>query len=280
MPTPLSPCSSQEIIPISPPIQSTSKLPPKSAYKPIASVAAGEHHDRKGKRKMRAEEEEIQRERSRKLSRAQVTAQMVGLQVHSPYALTKENVDVDAGKGCQSNHELRSALEDGLLRLVRNGTPAIESWGWKCRGEELLGYEEGEDGGSGARKGKRTDILAGCVFYLNGSTGPKVSNLQLQNMIAQNGGRHSPHATSSCTHIIANGGLSGTKTQKYIDGQGGRGGLKRLKVIRADWVLDCVDKGYRLSEAGYGMIDDPSQPNLFKAFGVKPKLESEVSDSR
>lgn len=36
---------------------------------------------------------------------------------------------------------------------------------------------------------QKTSILAGCVFYINGSTGPKVSNLQLQNIITSNGGR-------------------------------------------------------------------------------------------
>jgi hypothetical protein len=35
---------------------------------------------------------------------------------------------------------------------------------------------------------QKTAILSGCIFYLNGSTGPKVSNLQLQNIITSNGG--------------------------------------------------------------------------------------------
>lgn len=86
----------------------------------------------------------------------------------------------------------------------------------------------------------------------------------------------------SCTHIIANGGLSGTKTQKWIDGQGGRGLAKRMKVINVDCkspifrhghsgrknrglingqgVLDSVEKGKRVSEVGYGMIEDPVRP--------------------
>ena len=57
-------------------------------------------------------------------------------------------------------------------------------------------------------------------------------------------------------------------------------------------MLDCVERGMRMSEAGYGVIEDPvsplsgrvnraetreqSQATLFEAFGVKPKLELEV----
>jgi hypothetical protein len=97
---------------------------------------------------------------------------------------------------------------------------------------------------------------------------------------------------SSCTHVIANGGLSGSKTQKWIDGQGGRGGLKRLKVVRVEWVLDSVEKGCRLSEVGYGVIENPvimlqgllslcadiqSQKSLLDAFGVRPKNEERGS---
>lgn len=38
---------------------------------------------------------------------------------------------------------------------------------------------------------QETDLFKGCVFYINGSTGPRVSNLQAQHIITQNGGRFS-----------------------------------------------------------------------------------------
>lgn len=89
----------------------------------------------------------------------------------------------------------------------------------------------------------------------------------------------------SCTHILANGGLSGTKTQKWIDGQGGRGLAKRMKVVKVDCelslqffvllrscvdmegVLDSVEKGKRVSEAGYGVIDDPVSAPICRPTG-------------
>jgi hypothetical protein len=122
-----------------------------------------------------------------------------------------------------------------------------------------------------------------------------------------------PIQGGSCTHIIANGGLSGTKTQKWINGQGARGLAKRMKVVTTDCeysitilvlsrksrylrliliigILDSVENGKRVSEAGYGVIQDPvshfrieftlvvelmdeSQNNLFTAFGTRPKVE-------
>ena len=39
--------------------------------------------------------------------------------------------------------------------------------------------------------------------------------------------------SSSCTHILAEN-LSGSKTQKWIDSQAGRGGAKRTKVVSVD----------------------------------------------
>jgi hypothetical protein len=89
-----------------------------------------------------------------------------------------------------------------------------------------------------------------------------------------------PIQGGSCTHIIANGGLSGTKTQKWINGQGARGLAKRMKVVTTDCeysttilvlsrksrylrlilitgILDSVENGKRVSEAGYGVIQDP-----------------------
>lgn len=96
------------------------------------------------------------------------------------------------------------------------------------------------------------------MFYINGSTGPRVSNLQTQHLITSHGGRfvyvlplclgqsaphaasydscvdtHRPMQSSSCTHILAQN-LSGSKTQKWIDGQAGRGGAKRTKIVRID----------------------------------------------
>jgi hypothetical protein len=57
--------------------------------------------------------------------------------------------------------------------------------------------------------------------------------------------------SASCTHIIASGGLSGTKTQKWIDGQGGRGSMKRTKVVKVDCESMSMVQEIELMEKGY-----------------------------
>ena len=124
-----------------------------------------------------------------------------------------------------------------------------------------------------------SELFKGCVFYLNGSTGPKVSNLQVQHLITANGGRfmwvylspttfklfliisgYRAMCNASCTHIVASGGLSGSKTQKWINGQAGRGASKRTKVVKIDcpfpskifdvWSADNVDRDNGLRREG------------------------------
>ncbi|CAK9784034.1 hypothetical protein CC85DRAFT_281941 [Cutaneotrichosporon oleaginosum] len=124
-------------------------------------------------------------------------------------------------------------------------------------------------------RAKTNSILAGCTIAINGHTGP-VSNLQLQNLITSNGGRFAPHQHSGCTHVVAER-LAGGKTQKIINGAGGRGASRRAKIVKVQWVLDSVAAGKRLSEAGYMVISDPSQNSLFTTLGVKPKAEMRVN---
>ncbi|GMK54985.1 hypothetical protein CspeluHIS016_0200410 [Cutaneotrichosporon spelunceum] len=118
---------------------------------------------------------------------------------------------------------------------------------------------------------KTRNTLVGCTIAINGHTGP-LSNLQLQNLITSNGGRFAPHLHGGCTHVVAER-LAGGKTQKVIDGQGGRGASRRAKIVKVQWVIDSVASGKRLSEAGYMVIADPTQKSLFTALGVKPNAE-------
>ncbi|OCF44148.1 hypothetical protein I317_01940 [Kwoniella heveanensis CBS 569] len=196
-----------------------------------------------------------QRVELNKKTRAQVTQRMLYTRGKEVNPVTNSDLytRTDHFVSCSTGHQQsnRSGAGEG-------------SWTyWKVRSAQM----------NNQAREQQTSIFSGCTIYINGSTGPKVSNLQVQHLISSNGGRLAPTQSSSCTHIIANGGLSGTKTQKWIDGQGSRGASRRAKVIKVEWVLDSVEKGVKLSEAGYGMVEDPSQPNLFKTLGIKPKLE-------
>ncbi|WWC89887.1 uncharacterized protein L201_004815 [Kwoniella dendrophila CBS 6074] len=300
MPTPLSPSSSQEIIPISPPPTSYLKggLSKSSSSKTdytksaklsstassnVASTSSSSSltsrsmiNDRKGKGKatvttttnwrnidkedkLKRKQIDNQRDELSKKSRSQVTERMLNTRGKDLNPITNSDLysRTDHFVSCSTGHQQSN----------RGGGSSGAQTYWQIRSGQI----------NDQARTKQTDIFKGCVIYLNGTSGPKVSNLQLQHLISSNGGRIAPLQSSSCTHIIANYGLSGTKTQKHIDGQGKRGASRRAKVVKIEWILDSVEKGQKLSEAGYGMIEDPSQPNLFKTLGVKPKLESEIT---
>ncbi|WWC69341.1 uncharacterized protein I206_103279 [Kwoniella pini CBS 10737] len=303
MPTPLSPSSSQEIIPISPPTSSIIKKGsfvksksskslidlsesldfkyndsendiPSSSSKNEKQKYDSNQINRKNKTRITSSthwskkdlEDNIkrkaidnQREELNKKSRFQITQRMLSTRGKDLNPITNSDLysRTDHFVSCSTGHQQSN----------RGGGSEGSMTYWQVRSAQV----------NDQARTKQTDILKGCLIYLNGSSGPKLSNLQMQHLISSNGGRIAPLPSSSCTHVIANGGLSGSKTQKHIDGQGKRGASRRPKVVKVEWLLDSIQKGQRLSEAGYGMVDDPSQPNLFKTLGVKPKAESELA---
>ncbi|WVR05304.1 hypothetical protein IAU60_002318 [Kwoniella sp. DSM 27419] len=306
MPTPLTPSSSQGIVAISPPPSSQRLNKPRQPIascststsrnkdssrvldtksiellytaKPVTSVSIEaltpappsrpsrqlRKADPFGYREFETEEKrsakrranEAEREQLSKKSRAQVTERMLNTRGRDVNPVTNSDLYT------RTDHFVSSAT--GHQQSNRSGASEGAMKYWHVRTAQMNDQ---------ARK-QETTIFKGCLIYINGSTGPKVSNLQVQQMISSNGGRITPLQSSACTHIIANGGLSGTKTQKWIDGQGSRGASRRAKVVKVEWILDSVEQGIKLSEAGYGVVEDPSQPSLFKTLGVKPKVET------
>ncbi|RXK36897.1 hypothetical protein M231_05871 [Tremella mesenterica] len=264
--SPLTPTSSQEIILLSPPQASSSTLTATALPKPVAFQPSPElktkivRHIKDDKSlplkpEKRSRMISDDREREAKMARSRQTERMMTTLGKSNNPITNSDL--------YSRTEHFVSCATGHQQSNRGGGSAGAATYWEVRNAKMA--EQVRE--------KKTSILAGCVMYINGSTGPKVSNLQLQHLITQNGGRFVPLQSSSCTHIIA-GNLSGTKAQKHINGQGGRGASRRAKVVRVDWVLDSIDKGMKVSEAGYSVIHDPSQTNLFNAFGTRPKAEN------
>jgi hypothetical protein len=95
-------------------------------------------------------------------------------------------------------------------------------------------------------------IFAGLTVYLNGSTAPLVSDHRLKQLVAQHGGNMSIMlGRRTTTHVVigedCGGGLAHGKIQKEVTTVGGKG----IKYVTAQWVLDSVEKGVRLSEARY-----------------------------
>ncbi|KAF7578278.1 BRCT domain containing protein [Pyrenophora tritici-repentis] len=103
-------------------------------------------------------------------------------------------------------------------------------------------------------------IFTGLCFYINGSTAPLVSDHKLKQLLAAHGARHSiALGRRTVTHVIlgtvtgnggADGGLAATKMQKEIARSGG----KAVKFINAEWVLDSIKAGRRLTESRYSPL--------------------------
>ncbi|ORY28262.1 BRCT domain-containing protein [Naematelia encephala] len=288
MPSPLSPSSSQEIIAISPPLPppSTSKassskisldtldggttLPKPALWDPPVElrgkmVRAVRAYDERvdiqsGKQKAGKGETERERKRAVGAGRARQTEIMMNTLGKGVNPIT--NSDLYS----RSDHFVSCAT--GHQQSNRGGGSSGATTYWEVRNAKMA--EQARE--------KTSELFRGCVFYINGSTGPRLSNLQLQHIITSNGGRFTATQNGSNTHIIANGGLSGSKTQKHINGQGGRGASRRAKVVRVEWVLDSLERGIKLSEARYGMIKDPTQNSLLSAWGSNSNDENHVKE--
>jgi hypothetical protein len=92
----------------------------------------------------------------------------------------------------------------------------------------------------------QTKLFSGLVFYLNGSTGPLVSDHKLKQLIASHGGTLSISlGRRTVTHVIlgtanglqgrghigAGGGLAASKMHKEIVKKGG----KSVRFVKAEW---------------------------------------------
>ncbi|KIW05488.1 uncharacterized protein PV09_03372 [Verruconis gallopava] len=119
---------------------------------------------------------------------------------------------------------------------------------------------DGEDTMPGASR----QVFKNLVFFINGSTAPLVSDHRLKFLISAHGGRISlAHMRRTVTHVIvgipmghpthgkgAGGALASVKIQREMARSRG----KCVHFVNAQWVLDCVQAGKRLNEAGYECV--------------------------
>lgn len=102
-----------------------------------------------------------------------------------------------------------------------------------------------------------TNIFQHCVFYINGSTMPLISDHKLKYLIAQHGGiTNIALGRKTVTHVIlgtpngkggVGGGLSGRKIQQEVEKVRGKG----VKFIGVEWLLESIKAGKRLPEARF-----------------------------
>ncbi|TXT13667.1 hypothetical protein VHUM_01034 [Vanrija humicola] len=252
MPSP--PPSSPEIICISPPTipgkPTSSKPASPTAHGRAARAAAIRAAVSSSSSSPYAAPSSSRRKVTSSQSRSRVTERMLNSMTSDDNPITHSNAfaNTDHVHSCSTGHQQRGG-DRGFWATARD-------LGLKPEGEKHTYWSVRTAKVEAGAREKLTPHSAGCVIAINGPTGPKVSNLQLQNLITANGGRFAPHIHSGCTHVVAER-LSGSKSQKYINGQGSRGASRRSQVVKVEWVLDCVAKGRRISEAGYSSVEDP-----------------------
>jgi len=121
----------------------------------------------------------------------------------------------------------------------------------------------------------KSDLFAGCTIYINGYTGPRISDLELKRLIATHGGNVSYHCTSACTHVLVTTGLSGSKSQKFLDSSSCLRGGKR-KVVRVDCELNLFSCTLEFGGVDQTLIDKGSWTRSHKA-GNCPKPTTALS---
>lgn len=92
-------------------------------------------------------------------------------------------------------------------------------------------------------------IFNGCVFYLDGYMGAKMSDHSLRRVLTQNGGRLSMYLQKTrITHVLlsSGGALANSKIRKEVEGL-----RNRVKFVKVDWVFRCLELGRRIGEWDY-----------------------------
>ncbi|KAG7134725.1 DNA repair protein REV1 like [Verticillium longisporum] len=109
--------------------------------------------------------------------------------------------------------------------------------------------------------GRGRGLFDGVVVYVNGSTAPLVSDHKFKRLLAENGARISLHlGRRQVTHVIvgqpvgggrgSGGGLAGMKLEREIKKMAGCA----VKYVTAEWVLESLKAGKRLSEARFAAL--------------------------
>lgn len=90
-----------------------------------------------------------------------------------------------------------------------------------------------------------SSIFEGCVVFVNGHTTPPLS--EIHRLVIVHGGRFLSYLSSkgSATHIVCDR-LTPRKKQEY----------RNYKVVKAKWILDCVERGQLLDWRDYRLIED------------------------
>lgn len=114
------------------------------------------------------------------------------------------------------------------------------------------GLDQSGNNNEGAGGGSTSNVFSGCVIYVNGYTGSEMSSEQLQRLIILNGGVHVNHmwgGKTTVTHIVAST-LTARKREMF----------EKYRVVKPDWLVQCVAQGRLVPWQEYRTIENGSMP--------------------
>ncbi|KAG0125490.1 hypothetical protein HOY82DRAFT_525323 [Tuber indicum] len=173
------------------------------------------------------------------------------------------------GSGISKPASWHRSRSSKLQKQFREATPAVLAAAISTASRPgVEGKEkEGEEDGVGVEVERRKKIFVGCTIYVNGSTAPLISDVELKRVLVANGAAVTTGMSRKrVTHVVLakpvdgglgngggggiGGGLAAGKLQKEVLMKKGNG----PRYVRVEWVLESIAAGKRLAESKYPVL--------------------------
>ncbi|CDZ98168.1 Translesion DNA polymerase-REV1 deoxycytidyl transferase [Phaffia rhodozyma] len=124
--------------------------------------------------------------------------------------------------------------------------------------------------------GKKNDLFRGVIAWIDGYTGPTITNLELKDLVHSNGGLVAMYPGKKVTHILTAASLSGSKTHALLTKTVGW----KPVVVDPMWIVECVNSGKRIGSekwkiGGIGV----NQPSIGQFITRPGSTSSSISKS-
>ncbi|CUS07299.1 unnamed protein product [Tuber aestivum] len=171
------------------------------------------------------------------------------------------------GSGISKPASWHRSRNSKLQKQFREATPAIAVAAISTASKPEVEEKEKEKGdGVGVGVERKKKIFAGCTIYVNGSTAPLISDVELKRVLVANGAAVTTvMSRKRVSHVVLarpvdglgncgggiGGGLAAGKLQKEVSMKKGNG----IRYVRVEWVLESLVAEKRLSESKYPVLN-------------------------
>lgn len=115
-------------------------------------------------------------------------------------------------------------------------------------------------------------ILRNTIIYVNGYTG-ETSIRELKALIQTNGGQVCLYPSAKTTHIVATN-LSGQKSEAFLKSK-----ANKTKVVSPEWVVESSQRGRRLPEGNFRVVESETQPSLLNFVATTESIIAPGTDN-